>query len=164
MQTHPFAQQLQRQRARAPNCANRTPLCQPNAGKNTDQNFATSAMLVKNAITVELSRSNSPIRMKLSCLRVSNVSAVQKPSTKTEENIARSRGEHIKHLLETGAVKDWNREDAIMKFTKKSREIVRESLPRSRTHQCLRLLRILTTHLCSICWRSREVTVSCVLM
>ena len=51
--------------------------------------------------------------MKLSCLRVSNVSAVQKPSTRTEESIAKSRAEHIKHLLETGAVKDWNREDAI---------------------------------------------------
>ena len=32
--------------------------------------------------------------------------------TRTEENIAKSRAEHIKHLLETGAVKDWNREDA----------------------------------------------------
>ena len=62
---------------------------------------------------VELSSSSSgPKRMKLSCLRVSNVSAVQKPSTRTEESIAKSRAEHIKHLLETGAVKDWNREDA----------------------------------------------------
>ena len=51
--------------------------------------------------------------MKLSCLRVSNVSAVQKPSTRTEESIVKSRAEHIKHLLETGAVKDWNREDSI---------------------------------------------------
>ena len=63
---------------------------------------------------VELSSSSSgPKRMKLSCLRVSNVSAVQKPSTRTEESIAKSRAENIKHLLETGAVKDWNREDAI---------------------------------------------------
>ena len=63
---------------------------------------------------VELSSSSSgPKRMKLSCLRVSNVSAVQKPSTRTEESIVKSRAEHIKHLLETGAVKDWNREDAI---------------------------------------------------
>ena len=63
---------------------------------------------------VELSSSSSgPQRMKLSCLRVSNVSAVQKPSTRTEESIAKSRAEHIKHLLEIGAVKDWNREDAI---------------------------------------------------
>ena len=63
---------------------------------------------------VEMSSSSSgPKRMKLSCLRVSNVNAVQKPSTRTEESIARSRAEHIKHLLETGAVKDWNREDAI---------------------------------------------------
>ena len=61
---------------------------------------------------VELSSSSSgPKRMKLSCLRV--ISAVQKPSTRTEESIAKSRAEHIKHLLETGAVKDWNREDAI---------------------------------------------------
>ena len=52
-------------------------------------------------------------RMRTSCLRVSNVNAVQKPSTRTEESIAKSRAEHIKHLLETGAVKDWNLEDAI---------------------------------------------------
>ena len=63
---------------------------------------------------MEMSSSGSgPKRMKLSCLRVSNVNAVQKPSTRTEESIAKSRAEHIKHLLETGAVKDWNREDAI---------------------------------------------------
>ena len=63
---------------------------------------------------VEMSGSSSgPKRMKLSCLRVSNVNAVQKPSTGTEESIAKSRAEHIKHMLETGAVKDWNREDAI---------------------------------------------------
>ena len=63
---------------------------------------------------VELSSSSSgPKRMKLSCLRVSNVSAVQKHSTRTEESIAKTRAEHIKHLLETGAVKDWNREDSI---------------------------------------------------
>ena len=63
---------------------------------------------------VELSSSSSgPKRMKLSCLRVSNVSAVQKPSTRTEESIVKSRAEHIKPLLKTGAVKDWNREDAI---------------------------------------------------
>ena len=63
---------------------------------------------------VEMSSSSSgPKRMKLSCLRVSNVNAVQKPSTRTDESIAKSRAKHIKHLLETGAVKDWNREDAI---------------------------------------------------
>ena len=62
---------------------------------------------------MELSSSSSgPKRMELSCLRVSNVSAVRKPSTKTEESIATSRAEHIKHLLENGAVKDWNCEDA----------------------------------------------------
>ena len=33
--------------------------------------------------------------------------------TRTGEDIAKSRAEHIKHLLDTGAVKDWNREDAI---------------------------------------------------
>ena len=37
----------------------------------------------------------------------------RKPSTITEESIVKSRAEHIKHLLETGAVKDWNRDDAI---------------------------------------------------
>ena len=52
-------------------------------------------------------------RMRTSCLHVSSVNAVQKPSTRTEESIAQSRAEHIKHLLETGAVKDWNRDDAI---------------------------------------------------
>ena len=63
---------------------------------------------------VEMSSSSSgPKRMRLSCLRVSNANAVQKPSTRNEESIAISRAEHIKHLLETGAVKDWNREDAI---------------------------------------------------
>ena len=57
---------------------------------------------------VEMSSSSSgPKRMRLSCLRVSNVNAVQKPSTRTEESIAKSRADHIKHLLETGAVKDW---------------------------------------------------------
>ena len=100
---------------------------------------------------VEMSSSSSgPKRMNLSCLRVSNVNAVQKPSTRTEESSAKSRAEHIKHLLETGAVKDWNREDAIktggwMMHTKKNPDTVRESLPRSRTHQCSRLRRMLTT-------------------
>ena len=63
---------------------------------------------------VEMSTSKSvQKRMKLSCLRVSNVNAVQKPSTRTVESIAKSRAEHIKHLLGIGAVKVWNREDAI---------------------------------------------------
>ena len=59
-----------------------------------------------------------------------------KPSIRTEESI-KSRVEHIKHLLGTGAVKDWNREDAIYKSenlvsehggrcTKKSPHIVSE--------------------------------------
>ena len=59
------------------------------------------------------SSSSGPKRMRMSCLRVSNVNAVQKSSTRTEESIAKSRAEHIKHVLETGVVKDWNREDAI---------------------------------------------------
>ena len=59
------------------------------------------------------SGSGGPKRMRTSCLRVSSVNALQKPSTRTEESIAKSRAEHIKHLLETGAVEDWNREDAI---------------------------------------------------
>ena len=57
--------------------------------------------------------SGGPMRMGTSYLRVSSVNAVQKPSTRNKENIAKSRAEHIKHLLETGAVKDWNRHDAI---------------------------------------------------
>ena len=101
---------------------------------------------------VEMSSSNSgPKRMRLSCLRVNNVNAVQKPSTRTEDSIAKSR------LLETGGVKDWNREDAIKTGAKilsgrmvddahkKNPDTVRESLPRSRTHQCSRLRRMLTT-------------------
>ena len=63
---------------------------------------------------VEMSSSSSgPKRMRMSCLRVNIVNAVQKLWTRTEESIAKSRAEHIKHLLEAGAVKDWNREDAI---------------------------------------------------
>ena len=50
VQTHPFAQQLQTT-TRSGACANPAPLRQPNAGYNTDQDFATSAMLVKNAVT-----------------------------------------------------------------------------------------------------------------
>ena len=64
-------------------------------------------------VKMSSSSSSGPKRMKLSCLRVSNVNAGQKPSTRTEESIAKSRAEHIKHMLETGAMKDWNREDAI---------------------------------------------------
>ena len=45
---------------------------------------------------------SGPKRLKLSCLRVSNVSAVQKLSTWTR-SIVKSRAEHTKHLLETGA-------------------------------------------------------------
>ena len=56
--------------------------------------------------------------MRTSCLRVSSVNAVQKPSTITEKSIVKSRAEHIKHLLETGAVKDWNRDDAIKRGAK----------------------------------------------
>ena len=62
---------------------------------------------------VEMSSSSGPRRLRMSCLRVSNVNAVQKLSTRTEESIAKSRAEHIKHLLETGSAKDWNREDAM---------------------------------------------------
>ena len=47
---------------------------------------------------VDMSSSSGPKRMRMSCLHVS---------------IAKSRAEHMKHLLETGAVKGWNREDAI---------------------------------------------------
>ena len=103
------------------------------------------------------SSSSGPLRMRTSSLRVSNVNAVQKPSTRTEESIAKSRDEHIKHLLETGAVKDWNREDAIKTGAKilsekmvddahkENPDTVRESVPRTRIHQCSRLRRMLTT-------------------
>ena len=43
---------------------------------------------------------------------------MQDPPTRSEESIKESRAEHIKHLLDTGAVKDWHREDAIRTGTK----------------------------------------------
>ena len=49
-------------------------------------------------VAVEMSSSSSgPKRMRMSCLRVSNVNAVKKCSIRTEESIAKSRAEHIKH-------------------------------------------------------------------
>ena len=45
--------------------------------------------------------------------RVRSVNAMQKPSTRTEKSIAKSRAEHIKHMLETDAVKDGHCDDAI---------------------------------------------------
>ena len=62
----------------------------------------------------ELSSGGSdPKRMMTACLRVSSVNALQKPSTRSEDIIVESREVHINRLLDTGAVKDWNREDAI---------------------------------------------------
>ena len=62
----------------------------------------------------ELSSGSSiPKRIKTAYLRVSSVSALQKPSTRTEESIVKSREVHMKHLLDIGAVKDRNRENAI---------------------------------------------------
>ena len=58
------------------------------------------------------SGSSDPKRMRTACLRVSSVKSLQKPSTRIEDSIVESRQVHIKHLLDTGAVKDWNREDA----------------------------------------------------
>ena len=114
--------------------------------------------------------------MKLWCLRVSNVSAVQKPSTRTEESIAKSRAEHIKHLLETGAVKDWNREDAIKTGAKILSGKMVDDAHKEKSRYCARELATFkdpsvfaaasdvdNTSLID-CWRSREVTVSCVLM
>ena len=51
--------------------------------------------------------------MRTACLRVSGVDALQKPPTRTEEMIVESREVHIKHLLDAGFVKDWNREEVI---------------------------------------------------
>ena len=51
--------------------------------------------------------------MRTACLRVSSVNALQKASTRNEESIVESREVHLKHLLNTGAVTDWNTEDAI---------------------------------------------------
>ena len=54
-----------------------------------------------------------PKRMRTGCLRVRCVNAPQKSSTRTEGSFVECREVHIKHLLDTGAVKDWNNEDAI---------------------------------------------------
>ena len=126
---------------------------------------------------VEMSSSSSgPKRMKLSCLRVSNVNAVQKPSTRTEESIAKSRAEHIKHLLETGAVKDWNREDAIKTGAKILSGKMVDDAHKEKSRYCAREFATFkdpsvfaaasdvdNTSLID-CWQSRGVTVSCVLM
>ena len=82
------------------------------------------------------SGSDGPKRMRTSCLRVSSINAMQKPSTRTEESSAKSRAEHIKHLLETGAVKDWNRDAIktgaeILSGKMVDDDTVRESLPPS---------------------------------
>ena len=107
------------------------------------------------------SGSGGPKQMRTSCLRVSSINAVQKPSTRTEESIVKSRAEQIKHLLETGAVKDGNREDAIETGAKilsgsfvddahkEKVKVVCERVcpPRTRIHRCLQLRRMLTTRL-----------------
>ena len=96
--------------------------------------------------------------MRTACLRVRGVSALQKPSTRSEERNVESREVHIKHLFDTGAVKDWNREDAIKtgakilsgRFVHDAAQgnvevVVRESSPRTRAHLCLQLHWMLTT-------------------
>ena len=52
-------------------------------------------------------------RLRTSCLRVANVSDANVAPTRTDESIVLSRRAHIKHLLETSAVKDWKREEAL---------------------------------------------------
>ena len=96
---------------------------------------------------VEMSSSSSsgPKRMRTSCLRVSNVNAVQKPSTKTEESIAKSRSEHIKHLLETGAVKNWNRADAIKTGAKILSGKMVDGAHKEKSRCCAGCVRMLTT-------------------
>ena len=51
--------------------------------------------------------------MRTGCLRVSSVSALHKPSTRSVESIVESREVHIKRWLDSGVVKDKNNEDAI---------------------------------------------------
>ena len=84
------------------------------------------------------SSSSGPKRMIMSCLRVSNVNAVQKPSTRTEESIAKSRAEHITHVLETGAVKDLNREDAIKTGAKILSEKMVDDAHKEKSRYCAR--------------------------
>ena len=59
------------------------------------------------------SGSSGPKRLRTGCVRVSTVNALPTPSTRSEESIVKSRAEHLKNLIDTGAVNDWNREDAI---------------------------------------------------
>ena len=104
------------------------------------------------------SGSGGPKRMGTGCLRVSSVNALQGPSTRSEERTVESREVHIKHVLDTGAVKDWNNEDAIKTGAKiLSRRSVDDAhkekfevvcdrvLPRTRTHLRLQQHRMLTT-------------------
>ena len=78
-----------------------------------EQDRAAQSEQMEGIVDEMSSGSGGPKRMRTSCLRVSSVNAMQKPSARTEESIAKSRAEHIKHLLETGAVKDGNRDNAI---------------------------------------------------
>ena len=54
------------------------------------------------------SGSNGPKRLRTGCLRVSSVNALHYPPTESEERTKMSRADHIKHVLDTGDVKDWN--------------------------------------------------------
>ena len=53
------------------------------------------------------------VGVETSDIMTDDTAPLQKPSTRSEEGIVESREVHIKHLLVTGAVKDWNNEDAI---------------------------------------------------
>ena len=90
-------------------------------------------------------------------LHVSRVNALQKPTTRSEESIVERREVQIKHLMDTAAVKDWNKRmrsrqerqscvgDLLMTHTRRSRGGVRESLPHTGTHLCLSQHPMLTT-------------------
>ena len=79
-----------------------------------------------------------PKRMTTGYLHVSRVNALQKPTTRSEESIVERREVQIKHLLDTAAVKDWNKRmrsrqerqscvgDLLMTRTRRSRGGVRE--------------------------------------
>ena len=76
------------------------------------------------------SGSNGPKRLRTGCLRVSSVNALQDPPTRVKRASSKVV-QNIKHLFDTGAVKDWNREEAIstrdlwMTHTRNSRGGVR---------------------------------------
>ena len=116
--------------------------------------------------------SGGPKRRGTGCLRASSVNALQGPSTRCEERTVESREVHIKHVLDTGAVKDWNNEDAIKTGAKilSGRSVDDAHKEKSRwcatefaTHNDSSVFAAASDvdNMSLICWQSRGVTASC---